>query len=119
MLLHGRGAQRKQWGAPLKSILPAIALAVVASAPVDAQSIGQASYYTPRHGGLIAAHRTLPFGTHVRVVNLSNGRATTVVVADRGPFIRNRVIDVSTSVADILGFRRAGVARVKLEVVDR
>ncbi len=103
----------------MKSKLLAIALAVAANTPVNAQSVGQASYYSPRSGGLTAAHRTLPFGTHVRVVNLSNGRATTVVVADRGPFIRNRIIDVSTHVADVLGFRRAGLARVKLEVVDR
>jgi rare lipoprotein A len=95
-------------------------LLALASSEANAQSIGLASYYThPRYGGLIAAHRTFPMGTHVRVVNLSNGRATTVVVVDRGPFIRNRVIDVSTSAADVLGFRQTGIARVKLEVVDR
>ena len=96
-------------------------LLALTSGTVNAQSIGQASYYThPRYaGGLIAAHRTFPFGTHVRVVNLSNGRETTVVVVDRGPFIRNRIIDVSTRAADVLGFRQAGIARVKLEVVDK
>jgi rare lipoprotein A len=96
-----------------------ILLAFAASAPAYAQSVGQASYYNhPRYSGLIAAHRTFPFGTHVRVVNLGNGRAATVVIVDRGPFIRSRIIDVSTRTADVLGFRQAGVARVKLEVVQ-
>jgi rare lipoprotein A len=97
-----------------------VALAMAASAPAYAQSVGQASYYHhPRYGGLIAAHRTLAMGTHVRVTNLNNGRAATVVIVDRGPFIRSRIIDVSTRAADLLGFRQAGVARVRLDVVDR
>jgi rare lipoprotein A len=105
----------------VKHILLACVLVVAVGAKVNAQSIGQASYYThPRYiGALIAAHRTLPFGSHVRVLNLSNGRTATVVIVDRGPFIRNRIIDVSTRAADVLGFRQAGIARVKLEVVDR
>ncbi len=64
---------------------------------------------------MIAAHRTLPFGTHVRVTNLDNGRSAVVTIVDRGPFIRGRIIDVSTSAADVLGFRRAGVAHVTIE----
>jgi rare lipoprotein A len=55
----------------------------------------------------------------VRVINLANGRETTVVIVGRGPFTHRRIIDVSTSAADVLGFRQAGVARVKIEVVDR
>jgi rare lipoprotein A len=82
--------------------------------------IGQASFYHhPRYNGLIAAHRTLPFGTHLQVTNLGNGRSVTVVVVDRGPFIRNRIIDVSTSAAVALGFRSAGLARVKVDVVEK
>jgi rare lipoprotein A len=82
--------------------------------------IGQASYYrNPRHGGLIAAHRTLPFGTRLLVTNLGNGRSVTVVVVDRGPFIRDRIIDVSTGAADALGFRGAGLARVRIGVIDQ
>jgi rare lipoprotein A len=82
--------------------------------------IGQASFYHhPRYGGLIAAHRTLPFGTRLLVTNLGNGRAVTVVVVDRGPFIRTRILDVSTRAADALDFRRAGTARVKIEVVEK
>lgn len=104
----------------MKAILLACLLVAVAGVKVNAQSIGQASYYThPRYSGLIAAHRFFPLGSHVRVLNLSNGRAATVVIVDRGPFIRSRIIDVSTRAADVLGFRQAGVARVKLELVDK
>ncbi len=81
-----------------------------------ADEIGQATYYAdPHHSGMIAAHRTLPFGTHVRVTNLDNGRSAVVVIVDRGPFARGRIIDVSTRAADVLGFRRAGVAHVAIE----
>ena len=64
---------------------------------------------------MIAAHRTLPFGTQVKVINLDNGRSAVVKIVDRGPFIRGRVIDVSTTAAGVLGFRQSGVARVRLE----
>ncbi|WP_342634563.1 septal ring lytic transglycosylase RlpA family protein [Roseiarcus fermentans] len=75
-----------------------------------------ASYYSyPHKSGLIAAHRTLPFGTQVRVTNLDNGRTAVVRIVDRGPFIRGRVIDVSIPAAAALGFRQAGVAHVRLE----
>lgn len=90
----------------------------VTVAPSRADWIGEASYYrNPRHGGLIAAHRTLPFGTRLLVTNLGNGRSVIVMVVDRGPFIRRRIIDVSTNAADALGFRRAGVAHVSLKLV--
>jgi rare lipoprotein A len=66
-------------------------------------------------GSMTCAHRSLPFGTHVRVTNLSNNRSAVLVVSDRGPFIKDRVIDVSTGAADVLGFRRAGLAPVTVE----
>ncbi len=82
----------------------------------SAAEIGLASFYHyTRSGGLIAAHRTLPFGSHVRVTNLDNGRTAVVMVMDRGPFIRGRIIDVSVAAADVLGFRQAGVAHVRIE----
>ncbi len=82
--------------------------------------IGQASYYRhPRYNGMICAHRTLPFGTHLLVTNLANGRSVTVMVVDRGPFIRSRIIDVSTNAADALGFRSEGIAHVKFDVVEK
>jgi rare lipoprotein A len=68
-------------------------------------------------GALTAAHPTLPFGTQVRVENLSNGRALVVRINDRGPFVRGRMIDVTRAAAERLGFVRAGVVRVRMTVV--
>ena len=83
---------------------------------VAAAEQGIASYYqNPHYSGLIAAHKSLPFGSLVKVVNLDNGRSVMLKIVDRGPFIRGRVIDVSTFAADVLGFRQAGVARVRIE----
>lgn len=64
---------------------------------------------------MTCAHRSLPFGTHLRVTNLSNNRSAVLVVNDRGPLIKGRIIDVSTGAADILGFRRAGLAPVTVD----
>ena len=77
---------------------------------------GIASYYqNPHYSGLIAAHKTLPFGTRVKVFNLDNGRSAILKIVDRGPFIRGRIIDVSPAAASVLGFRQAGLAHVRLE----
>ena len=67
---------------------------------------------------LTAAHRTLPFGTKVRVTNVATGRTVTVRVNDRGPFVKGRVIDVSHAAAESLGMVGNGVAKVKLDVVQ-
>jgi rare lipoprotein A len=67
--------------------------------------------------GLTAAHRTLPFGTRVRVTNVSNSRAITVRINDRGPFVKNRSIDLSYGAAAAIGMTQAGVARVRMEVL--
>ena len=90
-----------------------------------------ASYYAPEfHGretasgetyrkeGLTAAHRTLPFGTRVRVTNIENGRSVVVKVTDRGPYRRERTIDLSERAARELQMLRAGVARVRIDVMD-
>jgi rare lipoprotein A len=77
-----------------------------------------ASGRTYRKNELTAAHRTLPFGTRVRVTNLENGRSVVVTVTDRGPYRRERVIDLSKRAARKLGMVQAGVARVRLDVVD-
>jgi len=97
--------------------------------PRDAQ-VGVASYYAHAHhgrrtasgeafdmGALTGAHRTLPFGTRVRVTNLANGRRTVVRINDRGPFKRKRLIDLSYAAARELGMVGTGTARVRLEVV--
>jgi rare lipoprotein A len=70
-----------------------------------------------RASGLTAAHRTLPFGTMVRVTNQRSGRSVVVRINDRGPFIRGRVIDVTPAAAHVLGF--SGLAPVTLAVVGR
>jgi rare lipoprotein A len=67
---------------------------------------------------LTAAHRTLPFGTRLRVTNVATGKSVTVRVNDRGPFIPGRVVDVSYSAAESLGIVERGVAKVKLDVVQ-
>ena len=67
---------------------------------------------------LTAAHRTLPFGTRLRVTNVATGRSVTVRVNDRGPFIPGRVVDVSYSAAETLGMVGGGIAKVKLDVVQ-
>ena len=67
---------------------------------------------------LTAAHRTLPFGTRLRVTNVATGRSVTVRVNDRGPFVPGRDVDVSYSAAETLGMVRRGVAKVKLDVLQ-
>ena len=67
---------------------------------------------------LTAAHRTLPFGTRLRVTNVATGRSVTVRVNDRGPFVAGRVVDVSYSAAQTLGMVGGGLAKVKLDVVQ-
>lgn len=66
---------------------------------------------------LTAAHPTLPLPSYARVTNMSNGRSVVVRVNDRGPFKRGRILDVSSTVADVLDFKRAGTARVKVDYV--
>jgi rare lipoprotein A len=66
---------------------------------------------------LTAASPTLPFGTRLRVTNVSNGRSVVVRINDRGPFVAGRAVDVSYSAADTLGIVERGTAKVKLDVV--
>jgi rare lipoprotein A len=88
--------------------------------------IGNASYYSGNKtasgarvhdDAMTAAHRTLPFGTAVKVTNLENGRSVHVVINDRGPFVRGRVIDVSVHAAEALAFRNKGLARVRVDTI--
>lgn len=69
------------------------------------------------HQGFTAAHRTLPFGTRVRVTNLENGRTVTVTITDRGPYVRGRIVDISLAAARALGMQDKGVARVRLDAL--
>jgi peptidoglycan lytic transglycosylase len=92
---------------------------------------GVASWYGyPHHGRmtasgrrfnmyeLTAAHRTLPLGTRVRVTNLRNGRAVTVTVTDRGPFVHQRMLDLSYAAAREIDMLGPGTAPVQLEIID-
>ncbi|MEW6684367.1 MAG: septal ring lytic transglycosylase RlpA family protein [Nitrospirota bacterium] len=69
--------------------------------------------------GFTAAHRSLPFGTRLRVTNPETGQSGVVTVTDRGPFIRGRHLDLSYGAAQEIGLVSAGVGRVKVEVLDR
>ncbi|MBQ0741766.1 MULTISPECIES: septal ring lytic transglycosylase RlpA family protein [Halopseudomonas] len=95
------------------------------------QETGRASYYAARLQGrhtangerydqseLTAAHPSLAFGTRVCVTNLYNGRETVVRINDRGPFVGNRIIDLSRQAALDLGMIQRGVARVRLSLCD-
>jgi rare lipoprotein A len=66
---------------------------------------------------MTAAHRTLPFGTRLRVTNVESGRSVTVRINDRGPYIPGRSVDLSYSAADTIGMVERGVTNVKVEVV--
>lgn len=68
--------------------------------------------------GMTAAHRTLPFGTRVKVTNTRTGKSVIVRINDRGPFIKGRIIDLSLGAAKVVGLTRSGVAKVKITVLD-
>jgi rare lipoprotein A len=95
--------------------LPMIASAQSGIASVYSEGNRTANGEHVRSGGLTAAHRTLPFGTMVRVTNNSNGRSVVVRINDRGPFVKGRVIDLTPAGAHALGFD--GLAHVSLDVV--
>ncbi len=97
----------------------------------EAIGSGKASFYAQQHHGkltasgerfdqhsLTAAHRTLPFGTRVRVINTRNGKSVVVRINDRGPFVRGRVIDLSKAAFQSIASTRSGVIRVRLERAD-
>ncbi len=101
-------------------------------APAQARVRGVASYYGDSFAGrptasgepydpmaFTAAHRAYPFGSVVRVVREDSGQITYVRINDRGPFVRGRVIDVSRAAAQAIGMLRAGIVRVRLELVER
>jgi rare lipoprotein A len=98
------------------------------AAETQVASHGLASFYTEGTqtasgerfdtNELTAAHRTLPFGTRLRVTNVATGRSVTVRVNDRGPFVPGRDVDVSYSAAETLGMVGRGIAKVKLDVVQ-
>ncbi|WP_081095455.1 septal ring lytic transglycosylase RlpA family protein [Erythrobacter donghaensis] len=121
---------------PLQPAAEAIAAPVSDEAPAPSApqeavlGRGSASYYAARfdgrrtasgerfdNGAMTAAHRSLPFGTLVRVTNLANGRSVIVRINDRGPFSRDRMIDVSRAAASELGLVARGHGMVELALI--
>jgi rare lipoprotein A len=109
---------------PVVEVAPAEQVAIVST------NVGSASWYGPGFDGrlsasgevfnqyaLTAAHRTLPFGTRVRVTNLANGRQVTIRVNDRGPFSGDRIIDLSAGAAEEIGLISSGTGTVQLDVL--
>jgi rare lipoprotein A len=114
----------------MKKLLSILFCFSLATAMAQVQ-VGKASFYADKFEGsptasgekyraarLTAAHKTLPFGTKVRVTNLANNESVVVTINDRGPFVEGRIIDVSKSAAEQLSFFNQGTAEVKLEIVD-
>ncbi len=131
-----------QW----KTLKPALLLMVVAALAVSgcgggsgepstepgSVEEGEASYYAHKYHGrttangetydenkMTAAHKTLPFGTTVRVTNLANGKKVVVRINDRGPFIKGRIIDLSYKAAGELDYISRGVVKVRVEVLKK
>ena len=116
---------------PNHFILPAVFLVIsllISSCAKTITQDGEASFYSDYFNGrktangetfhqnrLTAASRTLPFGTRVRVVNLSNGRSVKVRINDRGPYVNNRLIDLSKKAARRLNMLNKGVVPVKIK----
>jgi rare lipoprotein A (peptidoglycan hydrolase) len=103
------------------------------AAPAGAKQMrGIASWYGPGFHGrqtangerfnqndLTAAHRSLPFGTRVKVTNMNNGRSVVVRINDRGPFAGGRVIDLSSAAANAIGLKGSGVGPVNIQILGR
>lgn len=114
----------------MKKLITAAVIVLAIASPVRAEQVGIASYYGGKFQGrktasgqrfdqnrLTAAHRTLRFGTKVRVTNIRNGKSVVVTINDRGPFIRGRIIDLSLSAARKIGLERAGITKVKISII--
>jgi peptidoglycan lytic transglycosylase len=130
------GAVVRRGGARILFLSAAVALAASSCAKLprargEGVEVGVASWYGGEFHGrptssrevfdmndMTAAHRTLPFGTHVLVTNLENDRTVVVRINDRGPFVRGRVIDLSYAAARVLGLIGPGTARVRLETLS-
>ena len=113
----------------MKVLTCIVSIILIMISPVIAVEYGTASYYSVKSNKgtrtasgialkdteLTAAHRALPFGTKVKVTNLKNNKSTIVTITDRGPFTKNRILDVSVKAAEILGIKQTGTTKVKVE----
>lgn len=112
------------------TVSPARAEPVLVAQQAAGSQYGIASWYGPGFAGrrsasgeifdpnqLTAAHRTLPFGTVVRVTNVNNGRSVVVRINDRGPYVGNRIIDLSAAAANAIGIINSGVGQVQMQIL--
>jgi rare lipoprotein A len=106
-----RNTQRNEGG-----LLGAV-LQGVASFYWQPQKVAAGGWFNPN--AMTAAHKTLPFGTRVRVTHMGNGRSVDVKINDRGPYIPGRIIDLSKAAAGVIGMQGQGVAKVKVTVLGR
>ena len=81
------------------------------------QALASGGRFNPN--AMTAAHKTLPFGTRVRVTHLGNGRSVEVKINDRGPYVAGRIIDLSKAAAGVIGMTAQGVARVAVEMLGK
>jgi rare lipoprotein A len=115
----------------MKKIFLTLSFSVFVFAALAQVQTGKASFYADKfegtstasgekykHNKMTGAHKTLPFGTKVKVTNLANNQSVEVIINDRGPYVEGRIIDVSKSAAEQLGFVNQGLAEVSLEVID-
>jgi rare lipoprotein A len=107
-------------------VLSALVISTIAMPTIASAQTGIASVYSEGPtatgervvaSGMTAAHRTLPFGTMVRVTNTSNGRSVVVRINDRGPFVKGRIIDLTPGAAHAIGI--AGLGAVTVDVVGK
>lgn len=104
--------QRSRSYDPIGSVLQGIA-----SFYWQPQRVAAGGWFNPN--AMTAAHKTLPFGTKVRVTHLGNGKSVDVKINDRGPYIPGRIIDLSKAAAGVIGMQGQGIARVKVTVLGR
>lgn len=134
LLMPQLWSARLRWAGASCALLMAL-MAGCSSTPTSSASghsdTGQASYYGNEfhgrktangerfdQGKLTAAHRSLPFGTRVKVTNTQNGKTVVVRVNDRGPFVKGRIIDLSSSAFKNIASLNAGVVPVRIQVID-
>ena len=120
----------KEWTLYLISVVALLGLVLLYQAAGPYYEVGIASWYGPGFDGnytangevydmneISAAHKTLPFGTVVRVVEFSTGKSIVVRINDRGPFIEGRIIDLSKGAARELGIIDKGITKVGLRII--
>lgn len=115
----GVGQQRRAPArqAALPSLSGGSSQSGVASYYWQPQRVASGGWFNPN--AMTAAHKTLPFGTRVRVTSMATGRSVVVTINDRGPYVRGRIIDLSRAAAGVIGMQGSGIARVQVAVLGR